>query len=110
MLSPGPGKQLSGGPRKLLINVQGSYFDIDEGGLNIGVPHQAHEGGKADAGAHHVGGEGVPKGLLVLLMIRSRYGSVIAFGSEQESVRPPSSIGFSGFGSDGLSWAPWPWK
>ena len=41
-------------PRILLIYVKRSYLDIDQGGLNVSVPHKMHEGGQTNAGAYHV--------------------------------------------------------
>ena len=59
---------MSDGAGVLLIDVKGSYFEIDEGGLDVGVAHQPHERGEADAGAHHVGGEGVAETVRVGLL------------------------------------------
>ena len=41
--------------------LPGCELDIQQRGLDMGMPHQLHEGGQTDAGAHHVGGKGVSK-------------------------------------------------
>ena len=41
--------------------VRGELY-IDERGFDLGMPHQLHERGQADAGADHVCGEGMPTG------------------------------------------------
>ncbi len=46
--------ELCGRTRVLLVYVNGSYFDIDKGGLNVGVAHEAHEGGKTHASTHTI--------------------------------------------------------
>jgi len=50
---------LSHGARILLIDLQWGNVHVDEGCLNMSVPHQPHESRKADAGAQHIGGKGV---------------------------------------------------
>lgn len=45
------------------LDVNGSYFDIDKGGLNVGVAHEAHEGGKTHTSTHHIGGESMPEAM-----------------------------------------------
>ena len=47
------------GARILLINVERGNLDVDERGLNMGMPHQTHKCGQADSGMQHVRGEGV---------------------------------------------------
>ena len=56
-------------PSILLIDLERSDLHIDEGGLDICMTHQLHEGRQANAGAHHIRREGMPQGLLILLMI-----------------------------------------
>jgi hypothetical protein len=65
MVLPGWDELSGGRPRVLLIHVNGSYFDIDKGGLNVGVAHEAHEGGKTHTGTHHIGGEGMSEAMRV---------------------------------------------
>ena len=43
----------------LKIDVLRRDLHIVQSGLDVGVTHQLHECGQADAGAHHIGGEGV---------------------------------------------------
>ena len=50
---------LGHGARILLVDLKRGDLHIDERGLNVGVPHQPHEGRQADAGTHHIGGKGV---------------------------------------------------
>jgi hypothetical protein len=45
----------------LLIDLQGRDLHIDEGGLDLGMPHQLHEGWQANAGTHHIRSECVPE-------------------------------------------------
>ena len=45
---------LGHGARILEVDVLRSDLHIDQRGLDIGVPHQVHERGQADAGPHHV--------------------------------------------------------
>ena len=52
---------LSDRSRILLIDLQRRDLHIDEGGLDLRMSHQLHEGWQANAGAHHIRGEGVPK-------------------------------------------------
>ena len=42
------------GASVLEIDVLRSDLHIQQGGLNIGMTHQAHERGEADAGPQHV--------------------------------------------------------
>src|SRR3954451_4541714 len=49
----------------LLINIEGSDLHIDHSGLNVSVPHKLHERGQADAGPHHIGGEGMAEPMWV---------------------------------------------
>ena len=50
---------LSDGAGILLVDVERSNVHVNERGLNVGVPHELHECRQADAGAQHIGGEGV---------------------------------------------------
>src|SRR5262252_779378 len=52
---------LSNCSRILLIDLERSDLHINEGGLDICMTHQLHEGRQANAGAHHIRREGVPK-------------------------------------------------
>ena len=52
---------LCDGSRILLIDLERSDLHIDECGLDIGMTHQLHEGRQANAGAHHIRRESVPK-------------------------------------------------
>ena len=52
---------LSDRARILLIDLERSDLHIDERGLDLRMSHQLHEGRQANAGAHHIGGEGVPE-------------------------------------------------
>ena len=52
---------LSDCSRILLIDLERSDLHIDEGGLDICMTHQLHEGRQANAGANHIRREGVPK-------------------------------------------------
>ena len=52
---------LGHGARILLINLLRRDPHIFQHGLDAGVAHQLHEGGQADTGAHHIGGEGAPE-------------------------------------------------
>ena len=51
--------ELSDCSRILLIDLERSDLHIDERGLDLCMSHQLHEGRQADAGAHHIRGEGV---------------------------------------------------
>ena len=42
------------GARVLEVDVLRSDLHIEQGGLDIGVAHQAHECGETDAGPQHV--------------------------------------------------------
>ena len=53
--------ELSDRSRILLIDLQRCDLHINERGLDLRMSHQLHEGWKANAGADHVRGEGVPK-------------------------------------------------
>ena len=53
--------ELSDRSRILLVDLQRRDLHIDERGLDLRMPHQLHEGGQADAGTHHIRGEGVPE-------------------------------------------------
>jgi hypothetical protein len=44
----------------LVIDIERRDLHIDEGGLDLGMPHQLHERWQADAGTHHIRGEGMP--------------------------------------------------
>ena len=50
---------LRNSPCILLIDVERRYVDVDQSGLYVGMAHQFHQCGQADAGTHHVRGEGV---------------------------------------------------
>jgi len=45
----------------LLVDLQRRDLHVDERGLDLRMSHQLHEGWKANAGADHVRGEGVPE-------------------------------------------------
>ena len=45
----------------LKVDVLRRDLYLVQGGLDVGVTHQLHQRGQADAGAHHVGGEGMPE-------------------------------------------------
>ena len=45
---------LSDRSRILLIDLERSDLHIDERGLDLRMSHQLHEGGQANAGAHHI--------------------------------------------------------
>jgi hypothetical protein len=49
----------------LKIDVLRGDLHIVQGGFDVGVAHQLHESGQADAGAHHIRGEGVPEAVRV---------------------------------------------
>src|SRR4030095_5002589 len=57
--------QLSYSVDKLLVNILRSDADVDHGCLDLRVSHQLHERRQADAGADHVGGEGMPESMRV---------------------------------------------
>jgi hypothetical protein len=42
------------GPRVLLINILRSELNVDQSGVDLGVTHELHERGEADAGADHI--------------------------------------------------------
>ena len=54
-------------------------MDVNHRFPQIGVAQEKLNRAQVGAGFQQVGGEAVPEGLIVLLMIRTRYGSVIAF-------------------------------
>jgi hypothetical protein len=43
----------------LKVDILWRDLHIVQSGLDVGVPHQLHKRGQADAGAHHVGAERV---------------------------------------------------
>ena len=47
----------------LQVDVLWGDLHIEQRGLDVGVTHQLHERGQADAGAHHVRGKGVSKAM-----------------------------------------------
>lgn len=49
----------------LEIDVLRRDLHIVQGGLDIGMAHQLHECGQADAGTHHIRGEGMPEAVRV---------------------------------------------
>ena len=51
--------------RVLLVDLEWSDCDIDKRGLDVSVSHQLHQRGQADAGPHHIGGEGVTEAVWV---------------------------------------------
>ena len=48
-------------PRVLKENILGSDPDIKQCSLDVGVSHQLHQRGQADAGSHHVRGKRMSK-------------------------------------------------
>jgi hypothetical protein len=59
MTSPGRPDELRDRAGILLVNLEGSNFDVHHRGLNVGVAHQLHECGQTDPGAHHIASERV---------------------------------------------------
>ena len=51
--------------RILLVDLERSDLHINEGGLDLRMSHQLHEGWQADAGTHHIRGEGVSKAVRI---------------------------------------------
>jgi hypothetical protein len=56
---------LRGGAGILKIDILRRDLHIVQSGLDIGVAHQLHERRQADAGTHHIGGEGMPEAVRV---------------------------------------------
>src|ERR1035441_8865869 len=67
---------LGHGARILLVDLERGNLHVDERGLNVGVPHQPHQSRQADAGAHHIGGKGVPETVRVGKFHASSLGAV----------------------------------
>jgi hypothetical protein len=45
----------------LKIDILGRDLHVVQRGFDVGVPHQLHERGQADPGAHHIGSKSVSK-------------------------------------------------
>jgi hypothetical protein len=56
---------LRSGAGVLKVDVLRGDLHIVQGSLDVGVPHQLHQRGQADAGAHHIRGEGVSEAMRV---------------------------------------------
>ena len=54
-----------GGAGILKIDILGRDLHIVESGLDIRMAHQLHECRQADAGSHHIRGEGMPEAVRV---------------------------------------------
>jgi hypothetical protein len=49
----------------LKIDVLRGDLHIVQSGLDVGMAHQLHKSGQADAGTHHIRGEGMPEAVWV---------------------------------------------
>jgi len=49
------------GPSVFAPDVLGGELNVEHGGANLGMTHEMLESGQGDAGADHIGAEGMPK-------------------------------------------------
>ena len=85
---------LSDRSRILLIDLERSDLHIDQRGLDVRMTHQLHEGGQANAGAHHIRGKGVPKAVGVGNLDAGRLAMMAKQGAQTRG-RHPGAAGRS---------------